>query len=264
MASIIGKRTSLHKYIANQQLQNDVLKSQIDQLQAMANLGTVTCMIAHEINNLLTPLTNYSALALKNPDDKALIEKTLQRTVQNCNQASKIMESMLAVVNNKSCEKDNSRLILLVEEIFSCLCRDFTKDGIIVNIKIPEDLMVWAVPVQIQQVLMNLILNARDAMLPKGGVLTTKAEDAGETVQIEVSDTGAGIEPADLKRIFEPFFTTKANKKLPEQRSGSGLGLAFCRKMVDEHNGSILVESKPGEGTTFRITLPKSQQGDGE
>lgn len=259
LASIIEKRTSLHKHIADQQLENDVLKSQIGRLQTLANLGTVTCMIAHEINNFLTPLANYSALALNNPDDKALTEKALQKTVQNCSRASKIMESMLAVVNNKSCEKENSLLISLVEEIFSCLCRDFTKDGIIVNIRIPEDLAAWAVPVQIQQVLMNLILNARDVMLPKGGVLTVKAEDDGETVQIEVSDTGAGIEPADLERIFEPFFTTKADKKLQGQRSGSGLGLAFCRKIVDEHNGTISVESKPNEGTIFRITLPKSQ-----
>ena len=259
MASIIEKRASLHKNIAEQQVQNDILRSQVEQLQSLANLGTVTCMIAHEINNLLTPPANYSALALKNPDDKALTEKALQKTIQNCDRASKIMESMLAVVNNKSCEKKSSRLASLVEEIFSCLCRDFAKDGIMVNIRIPEELMVWAVPVQIQQVVMNLILNARDAMLPKGGVLTAKAEDAGESIKIEISDTGAGIKPDDLERIFEPFFTTKANGKSLGQRSGAGLGLAFCRKIVDEHNGSISVESRPNEGTTFAIKLPKSQ-----
>ena len=259
MTRIIEKRLSLHKSLANHQEQNNSLKLQISQLQALANIGTSTCMIAHEINNLLTPLVSYAALALNNPDDKPLIEKTLQKTVRNCEQASKIMESMLAVANGETQEKKNTRLISLVEEIFSCLCRDFSKDGISVKIQISEDLAIIAVPVQIQQVLMNLILNARDAMLPRGGILTIKAEDTTNMVQIEVSDTGCGIEPADLKNIFEPFFTTKANEKSLSKHSGAGLGLVFCKKVIDAHNGCISVESTLSKGTTFKITLPKQQ-----
>ena len=261
MTSIIEKRRSLHKHLANQQQKNNALKSQMTQLQALSNIGTATCMIAHEINNLLTPLASYAALALNNPDDKALAEKALQKVVRNCERASKIMESMLAVANGETQEKKNARLITLVEEIFTCLCRDFAKDGITVNMQIPKDLTVCAVPVQIQQVLMNLILNARNAMLPTGGILTIKARDTTDTVQIEVTDTGCGVEPADLKNIFEPFFTAKADKKSPFQHLGSGLGLAFCKKIIDVHNGCISVESKPDEGTTFKITLPKPKLG---
>jgi signal transduction histidine kinase len=234
LTRIIEKRLSLHKNIENQQQKNNTLKFQIGRLQALANIGTDTCMIAHEINNLLTPLATYAALALQNPDDKPLAEKVLQKTIRNCERAAKIMKSMLAVVNGETQEKKNATLITLVEEIFTCLCRDFAKDGITVNIQIPEDLTVWAVPVQIQQVLMNLILNARDAMLPRGGILAIKAKDAADAVKIEISDSGSGIEPADLKKIFEPFFTTKVDKKSPA------------------------VESKPDRGTTFKITLPKS------
>ena len=154
MTRIIAKRNSLHKNIAEHQQQNKALKLQIGQLQALANIGTTTCMVAHEINNLLTPLGSYAELALNNPDDMALTEKAFQKVTQNCKRASKILESMLAVANGESQEKRQSRLVGMVEEIFGCLCRDFAKDGITVNTQIPVDLTVWAVPVQIQQVLM--------------------------------------------------------------------------------------------------------------
>jgi signal transduction histidine kinase len=149
----------------------------------------------------------------------------------------------------------------LVEEIFTCLCRDFAKDGITVETCIAQDLTVWVIPVQIQQVLMNLILNARDAMLPRGGVLTIKATERNDAMEIEVTDTGDGIEPADLKNIFNSFFTTKTNKNSASEYSGSGLGLAFCKKIIDGHEGLISVESKVGQGSKFKITLPKPQSG---
>ncbi|UCE98637.1 MAG: HAMP domain-containing histidine kinase [Planctomycetota bacterium] len=257
MASTIEKRLSLHKNLAEQRLQNEALESQMTRLQALANIGTATYMVAHEINNLLTPLANFATLALNNPDDKILAEKALRKAIQNCGRASKIMESMLAVANGQTQEKKNTSLIVLVEDIFNCLCRDFSKDAITVDIQIPEDLLVWAVPVQIQQVLMNLILNAREAMLPRGGVLTIKAEDIADSLQIELADTGNGIEPTDLEKIFEPFFTTKVDKKSPSQCSGSGLGLVFVKRIIDIHGGAISVESTPAKGSTFKITLPK-------
>jgi len=176
LASITGKRLSLHKRLENQQEQIDALNTQLAQLQHLANIGTVSYMIAHEINNLLTPLRSYAALALNNSDDEPLAQKALRKTVQNCERASKIMESMLTLTSGQTQEKKDAPLLTLVEEIFTCLCRDFAKDGITVETYIPEDLTVWAVPVQIQQVLMNLILNARDAMLPGGGILTIKPQ----------------------------------------------------------------------------------------
>jgi len=257
LESTIEKRLSLHKDLAEQRQQNDALKSQMTQLQALANIGTATYMVAHEINNLLTPLANFATLALNNPDDKALAEKALRKAVRNCERASKIMESMLAVANGQTQEKKNTKLIVLVEDVFNCLCRDFSKDGITVDIRIPEDLRVWGVPVQVQQVLMNLILNAREAMLPRGGVLAIKAKETTDAVHIELNDTGCGIEQADLKKIFEPFFTTKVNKKSPSKRPGAGLGLAFVKKIVDAHGGTISVESRPARGSSFKITLPK-------
>ena len=258
MTGIIEKRLSLHKSLANKLRQNEQLESQVAQLQALANVGYATYMIAHEINNLLTPMGSYADLALNNPDDRPLTVKALQKAARNCERASKIMESILAVANGQTQKKETANLTKLIEEVFTCLCRDFKKDRITVNIDIPKELTVHAIIVQFQQVLMNLVLNARDAMLPHGGVLTIRAGQTIDVVQIEIADTGSGIEPADLKRIFEPFFTNKADKKSPSQHSGSGLGLAFCKKIIDAHDGSISVKSEPDRGTTFKIKLPKS------
>ena len=261
MASFTEKRLSLHKRVAVQQDQNESLKFQLAGLQHLANIGTVSHMIAHEMNNLLTPLKSYATFALDHPDDQALAQKALHKTVQNCDRASQIMESMLALVSGKSQERTEARLQELIEEVFTCLCRDFTKDGITVDLQVPDDLTVDVVPIQIQQVFMNLILNARDAMLPHGGVLSIRASEKANTIRIDIVDSGDGIEPDDLESIFERFFTTKKDGSPAAEYSGAGLGLAFCKMVIDGHGGSISVESEPGHGSTFKIALPKTTIG---
>ena len=257
MTSIIAKRQSLHQLLADKEQENAALKSQNLQLQALANLGSATCMIAHEINNLLTPLSSYAALAAQNPEDHQLAEKALDKTVRNCRRAAKIMETLLGLANGSKQQPEQVSLRALVEDVFTGLCRDFTKDRIVVEVHVPSDLEVRCVPVQIQQVLMNLILNARDAMLGHGGTLRVTASRTDDGVQIEVGDSGEGISPENLKNIFRPFFTTRAGPDRPANGSGSGVGLAFCRRVVDAHGGRIEVESQLGKGTTFRLRLPQ-------
>lgn len=259
MAGIIDKRLALHSRLAQKEQENHVLKSQNVQLQALANLGSATSMIAHEINNLLTPLANYAALAAQNPHDRELAAKVLEKTVRNCERASKIMASMLTLANGQTQQTARTPLLALVEEVFTCLCRDFGKDGITVRIEVPEDIELDCVAVQVQQMFMNLLLNARDAMLPGGGMLTVAATADEQYVEISVSDTGKGIAPEDIEKIFQPFFTTKTGRNGPGTESGSGVGLAFCKRIVDAHGGRISVTSTLGEGTAFRIRLPKSQ-----
>ena len=259
MTKLLEKRVCLHRKLEDHQQEVDVLKAQLNSLQGLANIGSATSMIAHEINNLLTPISSYAALALNNPEDKALAEKALTKAMRNCERASKVMESILALANGQTQEKKQCNIAAMVEEVFSCLCRDFSKDGITVNIAIPEELTIQAVPVQLQQVLMNLILNARDAMLPGGGILSIKAADNSGGILLEVSDTGCGIKPENLGKIFEPFFSTKKDGKATSQHSGAGLGLTFCKRIVDEHGGTISVESEIAKGSKFKITLPRLQ-----
>jgi signal transduction histidine kinase len=254
LSSILEKRASLHRAVSLQNEQNTILKSQIQHIQPLASIGLISSMVAHELNNILTPLANYAQLAIAHPEDAALREKALQKTILNCQRACKIQQSLLALANGQRQEKEVANLRGLVEEVFACLCRDFNKDKIKVIIDIPQGLQVAVVPAQIQQVVMNLILNARDAMLSKGGSITITASKGDDKVFLTVADTGPGIPSAMLAKIFDPFVTSKSGSD-SSSGSGSGLGLAFCKEIVQAHDGAITVESSPS-GTAFKIILP--------
>jgi signal transduction histidine kinase len=256
LQTLVQKRLCLHKRLISEQERNNQLQQQLGQVQPLANIGIISCMIAHEINNLLTPVGNYAQLALNNLSDEELVVKTLQKTVRNYERAVMLQDSMLAMTNGEKQEKQNCPLKSMVDEVFYCMCRDFRKDRINVDVKVPQELKIWAVPVQIQQVLMNLILNGREAMLPEGGTLTITGRQTADKSFIEVADTGRGINQTEINNIFKPFFTTKKTHKDGTRKTG-GLGLAFCKKIVDAYGGSICVDSQPGRGTKFTIALPR-------
>lgn len=255
LPQLIEKRKSLSKQIESQLQENKELKAKLIRLQAMANLGKVSAIVAHEINNILMPLGNYAMAALSSPEDKELMEKALHKTIQNSARASEILESITAMVNGEAAEMRKCRVSELVNNVFSCIGRDFEKDGIKVKLDIPAELTMNVVPVQIEQVIMNLVLNAREAMTPSGGILTIKAVKQDGEIVLTIADSGCGISPENLDKIFKPFFTTKKSDS-PGGRTGAGLGLAFCAEIVEAHNGSISVQSKQQKGTEFTITLP--------
>jgi len=223
----------------------------------LSGIGKAGYMIAHELNNLLTPVSSYAELALQNPKDTALAEKALQKAVLNCRKAREIMQSILNSANGNTNKKEKLKLITLIEEAFKCLGRDFSKDGITVDIRVDDTLHVEVSAVEIQQVMMNLILNARNAMLPGGGILKIEASRTDKAVIIAVSDTGRGIEPSNLEKIFDPFFTMSAGTD-SAAASGAGLGLSFCRDVIERHGGKIRVQSTPGRASKFEIVLPKN------
>lgn len=252
MTSIIEKRRNIHLELQEQKAKNRQLRKELDRAVSLAGMGAAAAIIAHEINNLLTPIGNYAALALKYPEDRKLIEKALKQTYENCRHASGVVSAILSVASGQKQQKEKVNLAKLVDEVFRCICRDFSKDNIRTDINISPDLTINAVPSNIQQVLMNLIINARDSMLGKGGILSIRASKNENIITIEVKDSGSGIKKEYLTSIFEPFFSTKDKTA----KSGSGLGLYLCKKVVDEHEGTISVESQPQVGTTFIITLP--------
>lgn len=236
-----------------------VMREQLLQTQRLATIGTIAAVIAHEFNNLLTPIISYSQYALqsveKGQPDLELMTKALTKSFLSASKAGRICTSMLGLARGESdfCPVSVSTLI---EETLSILARDPQKDGIALRVQAPEDLKIFADPVQLEQVLLNLLINAKQALAGKTGSITLKATAEGDQVKIGVIDTGPGIPEKILPRIFDPFFTTKGTARKGESR-GTGLGLAICREIVTAHRGTIEVSSQVGRGTTFTIVLPR-------
>ena len=230
------------------------LEEQLRLSEKMAAIGLLAAGVAHEVNTPLTGISSFTQMLLERsePDDPRtqLLEKIERQTFR----AAKIVNSLLNLARPSGGDTGPVDLNGVIGDILSLLEHQF-KLG---HVQVRKDLakpavIVRGVEYKLQQVFLNLFLNARDAM-PKGGWLTvaTRAEDGAAV--IEVADTGVGIPPDHLGRIYDPFFTTK-----PEGR-GTGLGLSVTYGIVQEHGGSLTCESQPGQGTRFRLVLPIIEQ----
>ena len=235
------------------------LREQLTESQRLATIGTIAAVIAHEFNNLLTPIVSYSQYALQSAEsakpDAELIKKALSKAFQSSTKAGRICTSMLGLARGES-SFGTVEIQRLVEETLLVLARDPHKDGIALRVQVQPGLTVHGDHVQLEQVLLNLLINARQAMLGKGGSITIKAQRAdGGDLKLQVIDTGPGIPEKYQQRIFDPFFTTKGTTRKGEPK-GTGLGLAICREIVEHHKGRIEVQSEVGKGSTFTIHLP--------
>ena len=246
--------------IAQMQAMLDDLREQLTESQRLATIGTIAAVIAHEFNNLLTPIVSYSQYALQsaesNKPDAELIKKALSKAFQSSTKAGRICTSMLGLARGES-SFGQVEVQKLVEETLLVLARDPQKDGIALRVQVQPGATDYGDHVQLEQVLLNLLINARQAMLGRGGSITIRANrtDDGE-LRLQVVDTGPGIPEKYLTRIFEPFFTTKGTATRKGETKGTGLGLAICKEIVEHHNGRIEVTSEVGKGTTFSLYLP--------
>jgi signal transduction histidine kinase len=230
------------------------LKEQTRQAQQLASLGTAAAMLAHEFNNLMTPMVSYATYAL-DAGDSALMVKALKLAVKQTSIVSAMADRILGLAANEAQAIRRANLAEIVVDAQNCLCRDLAKDGITLTVAVPAELHVLADPRQLTQVFFNLLLNARQAIKHRQGrIKVTAAARDEETVEIQVTDNGCGIPADQQERIFEAFFSTKRDDR--PGKSGSGLGLALCREIVEEHRGTITVASAEGQGATFTITLP--------
>ncbi len=233
------------------------LQAQVLELQRMASIGTMSAILAHEFNNLLTPILTYTQYALSR-EDPQLWRTAAERSNKNAQRLAALCQRILGFTSNTSSGPSAQLVKPLLTDVIECLGRDVTKDGIQVEIDAPDDLKVVVDAGALQQVLFNLVLNAWQAMLDRPGRLTLSARAIDECrAAITIRDTGCGIPPENLPRIFEPFFTTKTGES-KSYRRGSGLGLHVCRRLVEEQGGMIEVESAAGSGTTFSLTLPRA------
>lgn len=252
---------TLHAQLDSMQEQLSALREQLTESQRLATIGTIASVIAHEFNNLLTPIVSYSQYALQSAEgespDMELIRKALSKSFQSSTKAGRICTAMLGLARGESIFGQVS-VQRLVDETLAVLARDPQKDGIALRVQVQPEIDVFGDPVQLEQVLLNLLINARQAMLGKGGSITVKAQKLDNEVRIQVIDTGPGIPEKLVPKIFQPFFTTKGTTRKGEQR-GTGLGLAICKEIVEHHKGRIEVQSEMGKGTTFSIYLPTHQ-----
>ncbi len=245
--------------------QNLALEAVTKKSQALAHhqrleiIGTLTSSIAHEFNNLLTPIMGYSILVLEKlpPDAEETYDNVLE--IYEASRKAKTIISRLSDLSRKNTPLtfqyvSPDDLVVRVLEIAA----PAKPPKVEVSHKLQcRHLWVHGNKIQLSQMLLNLVLNAYQAMETEGGTLTITTEPEDDWICLHVSDTGPGIDPALLETIFEPFFTTK------ERGKGTGLGLAIVQQVVKEHHGTVCVHSKLGQGTTFIVRLPLPAQEDG-
>ncbi|MFH0778211.1 MAG: PAS domain S-box protein [Candidatus Eisenbacteria bacterium] len=235
----------------------EILRRQLVHAQKMEVAGTLAGGIAHEFNNLHGGMQGYIELVLR---DERLTERArqdLEVVLKTLRRASSITDRMLTFARTAPPLRELSCLRELIEDNLKLVARDFQKEGIEVNVDITDHIPMMVLDgAQIGQVLLNLFLNARDAMVScKVKRLSIQVGMRGRRAFMRVSDTGCGIAGEDLERVFEPFFTTKEDSEGRGVR-GLGLGLSVSDTFVREHGGQIEVTSVIGEGATFTVWLP--------
>lgn len=242
------------------------LEEQLRQAQKLEGIGQLASGVAHDFNNILMAILGYASLTSLNmqPDDP--LKLNVQKILEYSEKASMLTKSLLAFSREQATNLTNFNLNSLVND-FQTFLRPLLREDIEMQTICTKDILaVKADKGQIEQVIMNLATNARDAM-PDGGhliiatnlvelneefVKTQGYGKPGQYAEISATDTGSGMDQKTIEKIFEPFFTTK------EQGKGTGLGLAVVYGIVRKHNGYIITNSEPGKGTTFKIMLPKS------
>ena len=236
--------------------EKSAIQEQLQQAQKMEAIGQVAGGVAHDFNNLLTVIAAHTALVKRKMPDEPEVQASIQPMEEAVRQASDMSRALLAFSQRLKPNKQPVDLCDLIGRSTRMLDR-ILPASIKVRVELPPErdrVRVEADEVQLQQVVLNLALNARDAMT-RGGELRITVDappDEAEHVRLTVRDTGEGMSPEVRSRIFEPFFTTKAPDK------GTGLGLSVVRSIVEEHGGRIEMESHVGVGTTFTITLPRA------
>jgi signal transduction histidine kinase len=233
----------------------DQLRQQLLQAQKLSSVGALASSVAHEFNNILTTIINYARLALRSQSDEAARTQALEKILKGSQRAATIINSMLGFARNNSVHREPTDLAGLVEEVLILTEKDLSKHRIQVEKKFLGRPQAPVVPAQIEQVLLNLIINARQAM-PRGGRLRLEVRENVRTqmAEVRIADTGVGIPPERLRLIFEPFYTTKEPDA--NGHGGTGLGLSVCRQIIEQHQGRIRVESLMGKGATFTVKLP--------
>jgi signal transduction histidine kinase len=217
----------------------------------MTALGELVSTTTHEFNNVLMTIINYAKMGIRY-EDKPTRDKAFDKINQAGNRAAKITNAVLGMARNRSEHFEQTDVAKLVDETMVLLERELQKYRISVEVHAEENLPTASViGNQIQQVLMNLVINARQAMSEGGQLQIRMAQDSqAQTVDLSVRDYGSGMDEATMRKIFEPYYSTK-NGPDESGKGGTGLGLATCKNIIEAHGGKIRLESSLGKGTCF-------------
>jgi signal transduction histidine kinase len=231
------------------------LRQQLLHAQKLSSVGALASSVAHEFNNILTTIINYARMAQRPDQSEASRLQALEKILKGGQRAATIINSMLGFARSTSTKREITDMVALVEETLILTDKDLSKHRIHVDKKYHGRPKAYVVPAQIEQVVLNLLINARQAM-PRGGHLRLEVKENPRTqlVELRIADTGIGIPPERLRLIFEPFYTTKEPDA--SGHGGTGLGLSVCRQIIEQHHGRIRVESVVGKGATFTVKLP--------
>lgn len=239
-----------------QQLQQ--VRDSLTHSHRLATLGTIATIIAHEYNNILTPMISYAQLALSKGNDPELMRKAVEKSLAGAEKAASISSSLLGFAQEAD-ERHAARLPVVFDESLACLGRDLKQDAITLETDLPNVQLAMS-PLNLQQVLLNLLLNARQAMVGRGGKLTVTGRVEAGMVHIEITDTGPGIPETIRASLFEPFVTQRRSESNSHagERKGTGLGLSICRDLIRQAGGMIDYTTATDQGTTFYLSVPKA------
>ncbi len=230
------------------------LEEQLVQNEKLSSLGLLAAGVAHEVNTPLAVIANYIQILAKQLPEEDPRHKLIDKIVKQTFRASEIVNHLLNFSRTGGSEFREVDINQVIEETLSLVAHPFRTAHVEVAQNLDAALpKVFGSGNRLQQVFLNLFMNARDAM-PSGGMLEVRTFATNGSVEVEVADTGAGISRDHLARIFDPFFTTKATGR------GTGLGLSVSYGIVKEHAGKIEVHSTPGRGTSFRLEFPAARK----
>jgi two-component system NtrC family sensor kinase len=228
----------------------DELERRLMQADKLSSIGLMAAGVAHEVNTPLAVISTYAQMLAKQVSEDDQKSKLLEKIAKQTFRASEIVNSLLNFSRTSPTEFVELDLNRVIRETVTLVDHQFQKAGVMTRIHLADDLPTMRGNAgKLQQVFLNLLINARDAMA-EGGQLTVRSWAEGGFAHVEVADSGQGIPTEHLARIYDPFFTTKGPKK------GTGLGLSITYGIVQEHNGIIEVDSAVGRGTRFRLEFP--------
>jgi C4-dicarboxylate-specific signal transduction histidine kinase len=244
------------------QAQDALLAAQAELAHAarVATLGELSASIAHEVNQPLAAIVTSGEAGLRwlrrDVPDLKEVAATIVHVVAQGRRAGEVVARIRSFLKKAPAQQDSLDIAEIIQEAALLVARELANDDVVLTVETEPGLKpIRGDRIQLQQVLVNLLVNAGQAMSDqrKSRAVRLRTSDVdGESLAIMVQDSGPGILPDDLPRLFDPFFTTK--------RGGMGMGLAICRTTAEAHGGQLSAESTPGAGATFRLTLPYSQE----